>query len=293
MFSRGGFVKERSSLLDFILLFVGEGTPAEGSCNGRDSSAELVMAELAEIVRYADETLRLTSVDDYPNALNGLQIENNGNVTKIGAAVDASGATFQMAIAREIDLLVVHHGFFWQGLRPLTGAHFRALQLALRQNLAVYSAHLPLDFHPTLGNNALLAAALGFEKMEPFLEIKVQPIGLKAEVDLRRDELLAKLEESLGSSVRCIGAGPMEIKSVGLVTGGAGGEIYEAAREGIDSYITGEAPHWAAVAAEELGINLFLGGHYATETFGVKALAADLAERFRVPWEFLDHPTGL
>ncbi|MEO6871465.1 MAG: Nif3-like dinuclear metal center hexameric protein [Chthoniobacterales bacterium] len=252
------------------------------------------MAELAEIVRYADETLRLTSIEDYPNALNGLQIENDGNVTKIGAAVDASGATFQMAIEREIDLLIVHHGFFWQGLRPLTGAHFRAVQLALRQNLAVYSAHLPLDVHPTLGNNALLAAALGFEKTEPFLELKGQPTGLKADTNLRRDELLAKLEESLGGGpVRCIGTGPMEIRCVGLVTGGAGGEIYEAARGGIDSYITGEAPHWAAVAAEELGINLFLGGHYATETFGVKAFAAGLAEHFEIPWEFLDHPTGL
>jgi dinuclear metal center YbgI/SA1388 family protein len=251
------------------------------------------MAELAEMVRYADESLRLTSIDDYPNALNGLQIENDGSVSKIGAAVDASGATFQMAIEREIDLLVVHHGVFWQGLRPLTGTHFRALRLALRHNLAVYSAHLPLDFHPTLGNNALLAASLGWEKTEPFLVIKGQSIGLKAEVNLRRDELLGKLEESLGGPVRCIGAGPMEIRHAGMVTGGAGGEIYAAAREGIDSYITGEAPHWAAVAAEELGLNLFLGGHYATETFGVKALAANLAERFDVPWEFLDRPTGL
>ena len=104
---------------------------------------------------------------------------------------------------------------------------------------------------------------------------------------------MSRLEESLGGPVRCIGAGPMETKRIGIVTGGAGGEIYAAAKEGIDTYITGEAPHWAAVAAEELGINLFLGGHYATETFGVKALAAELAEKFGVPWEFLDHPTGL
>ena len=85
----------------------------------------------------------------------------------------------------------------------------------------------------------------------------------------------------------------MEMKHIGIVTGGAGGEIYAAARAGVDTYITGEAPHWAAVAAEELGLNLFLGGHYATEIFGVKALAAELAQRFEVPWEFLDHPTGL
>ncbi len=251
------------------------------------------MPELAAIVRYADEMLRLPEIEDYANALNGLQIENDGNVTKLGAAVDASGPVLQMAAEREIDLLVVHHGLFWAGLRPLTGPLFRAVKLATTHNLALYSAHLPLDFHPTLGNNALLADSLGLKNLDPFLEVKGRPIGLQAAAELRRDELLAKLEESLGGPVRCIGAGPMEIRRVGLVTGGAGGEIYAAAREGVDSYITGEAPHWAAVAAEELGINLFLGGHYATETFGVKALAAALAKKFEVPWEFLDRPTGL
>lgn len=256
-------------------------------------AAKYGMSTLAEIASWLDETLRIAEAEDYPNALNGLQVENDGSVSKIGAAVDASGAVFQMAVEREIDLLLVHHGVFWAGLQPLTGAHGRAVRLAMSRNLALYSAHLPLDFHPTLGNNALLAAALGFEKTEPFLEMKGRPIGLRAATDLRRDELLAKLEESLGGTVRCIGAGPMEVKQVGLVTGGAGGEIYAAARAGIDSYITGEAPHWAAVAAEELGINLFLGGHYATETFGVKALAAALAEKFGLPWEFLDRPTGL
>jgi dinuclear metal center YbgI/SA1388 family protein len=251
------------------------------------------MPSLAEIVRYADELLCLTEIDDYPNALNGLQIENSGSVSKIGAAVDASGGTLQMAAEQGIDLLVVHHGLFWPGLQPIRGALFRALKAALDHNIALYSAHLPLDLHPKIGNNVLLAAALGLEKTEPFLELKGQPIGRKAEAALRRDELMTRLEESLGGPVRCIGAGPMETRLIGVVTGGAGGEIYAAAREGVDTYITGEAPHWAAVAAEELGINLFLGGHYATETFGVKALAAELSERFEVPWEFLDHPTGL
>jgi putative NIF3 family GTP cyclohydrolase 1 type 2 len=152
---------------------------------------------------------------------------------------------------------------------------------------------LPLDLHSRIGNNAILARMLGLEKTEPFLELMGQPAGLVASAQLRRDELLTKLEESVGGPVRCIGTGPMETKRIGIVTGGAGGEIYAAAREGIDSYITGEAPHWAAVAAEELGINLFLGGHYATETFGVKALAAELAEKFSLSWGFLDHPTGL
>jgi dinuclear metal center YbgI/SA1388 family protein len=251
------------------------------------------MSSLAEIIRFADELLRLIEIEDYPNALNGLQIENAGEVTKIGAAVDASGRSIQMAVERGIDLLIVHHGLFWSGLQPVTGPHYRALKLAVEHNLALYSAHLPLDLHPKIGNNVLLAAALGFEKTAPFLELKGEPIGRKVEATLRRDELITKLEESLGGPVRCVGTGPMETKRIGIVTGGAGGEIYAAAREGVDTYITGEAPHWAAVAAEELGINLFLGGHYATETFGVKALAAELSGQFEVPWEFLDHPTGL
>jgi len=251
------------------------------------------MASLTEIIRYADKALRLAEIEDYPNALNGLQIENSGEVSKIGAAVDASMHSMQMAVEREVDFLVVHHGLFWPGLQRVTGPHYRALKLALAHNLALYSAHLPLDLHPTFGNNVLLAAALGFEKTEPFLEMKGEPIGCKVEATLRRDELITRLEESLGGPVRCVGAGPTESKVIGIVTGGAGGEIYAASREGIDTYVTGEAPHWAAVAAEELGINLFLGGHYATETFGVKALAAELSRKFNRSWEFIDHPTGL
>lgn len=251
------------------------------------------MPALDQMVRFADELLRLSAIEDYENALNGLQIENSGAVKKIGAAVDASSRTMQMAVEQGIDLLLVHHGLFWPGLQPITGSLQRALKLALEHNLALYSAHLPLDFHPQIGNNALLAAALGLKNTRPFLEMKGQSLGLQAEATLRRDDLLTQLEESLGGPVRCIGAGPMETKRIGIVTGGAGGEIYAAAREGVDTYITGEAPHWAAVAAEELGINLILGGHYATETSGVKALAAELSRQFEVPWGFLDHPTGL
>ncbi len=263
------------------------------ACKYLPFPARWSMPALAEMVRFADERLRLSEIEDYPNALNGLQIENNGEVTKIGATVDASSRTMQMAVEQGIDLLVVHHGLFWPGLQPITGSLHRALKLAFKHNLALYSAHLPLDFHPQIGNNALLAAALGLKDTQPFLERNGQPLGLQVETDLRRDDLLRQLEESLGGAVRCIGTGPMETKRIGIVTGGAGGEIYAAARAGVDTYITGEAPHWAAVAAEELGLNLFLGGHYATETFGVKALAAELAKRFELPWEFLDHPTGL
>ena len=167
------------------------------------------------------------------------------------------------------------------------------LERILRNDLALYSAHLPLDVHSVLGNNAQLADSLGLEDSKQFFEVKGQPIGLRTASRISRDDLARKLEQSLGGPVRMFAAGPAETKSIGLITGGAGSEIYAVAREGIDTFVTGEAPHWVAIAAEELGINLLLGGHYATETFGVKALAAHLSERFNLPWEFIDSPTGL
>lgn len=248
---------------------------------------------LAQIVSYANEHLRIAEIDDSPNALNGLQVENSGTVTKLGAAVDASTRTIEAAIANGVNFLIVHHGLFWPGLQPIAGGRRRMLDQVLRHDLALYSAHLPLDIHSVLGNNSQLAAALGFDETTPFFEAKGQPIGLRVAAQISRAELAARLEQSLGGPVKVFAAGPAEAKSIGLITGGAGSEIYDVAREGIDTFITGEAPHWAAVAAEELGINLLLGGHYATETFGVKALAAHLAERFDLPWQFIDAPTGL
>jgi dinuclear metal center YbgI/SA1388 family protein len=251
------------------------------------------VATLSQIVSYADEHLRLREIADWENALNGLQVENSGVVTKIGAAVDASTRTIDLAVERGVNFLIVHHGLFWPGLQPIAGGRRRMLEQILQNDLALYSVHLPLDIHSVLGNNAQLASALGFENTEPFFEAKGQCIGLKSQAQVSRDELARRLEESLGTPIKMFAAGPAQTKSIGLITGGAGSEIYAVAREGIDTFITGEAPHWAAIAAEELGMNLLLGGHYATETLGVKALAAHLSKRFKLPWQFLDSPTGL
>src|SRR5260370_1462091 len=251
------------------------------------------MPSLSEIVEYADEYLRIRKIEDWPNALNGLQIENAGRVTKIGAAVDISTRVLTAAASRHIDLLLVHHGLFWPGLQTVTGALHRQLKLAFENCIALYSAHLPLDLHPKVGNNAQLAAALGLRSTSPFFEEKGQLIGLKARVSISREQLVRKLEKSLGGKLTAFKFGPKQTRTIGIVTGGAGGEIYRVGQEKVDTFVTGEAPHWAAVAAEELGMNLLLGGHYATETFGVRALAAHLAKRFRLTWEFLDLPTGL
>ncbi len=251
------------------------------------------MAELKDIVRYTDEYLKIDQCEDWPNALNGLQVENSGSVKRIGAAVDASSRIFTAAAERGIDFLLVHHGLFWAGPQPIAGAARRQLATLFERDIALYSAHLPLDVHPIVGNNAQLAAALGLTDTEPFFEERDQFIGVRAKQQIFPNELARKLDHSLGSSVKLFPCGPATTSEIGIITGAAGSEIYAVAREGIDTFITGEAPHWAAIAAEELGVNLLLGGHYATETFGVKALAAHLAEHFDVPWEFLDAPTGL
>lgn len=251
------------------------------------------MASLSEIVSYTNRFLRIHDVGDWDHALNGLQIENSGRITRIGAAVDVSTRVLTEAQKRDVDLLIVHHGLFWPGLQSIQGALRRQLRLAFENDIALYSAHLPLDIHPRVGNNAQLLAALGLKSARPFLEEKGQPVGLKIRASLSRSELVRKLQKALNGPVKVFGFGPKQTRAIGVVTGAAGSEVYRVVDEEIDTFITGEAPHWAAVAAEELGMNLLLGGHYATEVFGVKALVAHLSKRFRVPWEFIDCPTEL
>jgi len=248
---------------------------------------------LNNVVGYLDELLNIPLVGDYPNALNGLQVGNAGGLSKIGAAVDACEAVIGEATAAGVDFLLVHHGLFWGGLSPLTGAAYRKTRAILEADMAVYSAHLPLDAHPRFGNNALLAEALGLENGEPFFEEFGGPIGWKFETEINREVLRSRIEKAVDGTVHLAPGGPVEARRIGIVTGGAGGEVARAAKEGVDTFITGEGPHWSFTAAEELGVNLFYAGHYATETFGVKALAEEISKKFGVPWEFIDHPTGL
>jgi dinuclear metal center YbgI/SA1388 family protein len=248
---------------------------------------------LAAVVKYCDQTLRTAEIGDYDGAVNGLQMENAGTVTRLAATVDASLATVKLAIAARADLLVVHHGLFWSPAQPWTGKKFELIKRLVENNLAVYSSHLPLDTHPRLGNNAQLAAALGLKNWKPFFESHGQPIGLQLRRKISRTELAEKLERATGAKPRLIPGGREMCERIGIVTGGAGGELKLAAEAGVDTFITGEGPHWTFALAEELGLNVFYGGHYATETFGVKALAAELSKKFNVPWVFLHHPTGL
>ena len=251
------------------------------------------MADLAEIVAFLDRELRISAIPDYPGAMNGLQLASDGRIERIVAAVDASLPVIEAAASGGPGLLVVHHGMFWQGAQPITGAFYRKLKTAMEAGLAIYSSHLPLDVHPEWGNNILLANAIGLINPEPFFEQKGLHLGLRGTWAGSREELVAALRASTGGDVHLCPAGPEFPVKVGLITGGAGGEIAKIADEGVDAFITGEGPHWSYTLAEELEINLLYGGHYATETTGVQALARVLASEFTLPWSFLDHPTGL
>jgi dinuclear metal center YbgI/SA1388 family protein len=253
----------------------------------------MAKAPLTAIVNHCDRLLRTREIGDYDGAVNGLQAGNRGGVTRIAAAVDASLATVRLAIAAKADLLIVHHGLFWSPAHPWTGKKYELLRLLVENDLAVYSSHLPLDAHPRLGNNALLCAALGLKKLSPFFESHGQAIGFKSRAKISRTELAWRLARATGTKPKVIPGGQAICRSIGVVTGGAGEELKRAAGEGVDTFITGEGPHWTYALAEELGLNVLYGGHYATETFGVKALAAHLARKFRVRWKFLDHPTSL
>jgi dinuclear metal center YbgI/SA1388 family protein len=253
----------------------------------------MLKTSLAVIVDHCDKILRTREIGDYDGAVNGLQVANRGRVTRIAAAVDASLATVRLAIATRADLLIVHHGLFWSPSHPWTGKKYELLRLLVENDLAVYSSHLPLDAHPQLGNNAQLCAALGLKNPKPFFLTHGQTIGFKSQARISRVELASRLARATGAKPKVIPGGKAICRTIGVVTGGAGEELKLAAAEGVDTFITGEGPHWTCALAEELGINVLYGGHYATETFGVKALAAHLSRKFKLPWQFLDHPTGL
>jgi dinuclear metal center YbgI/SA1388 family protein len=255
--------------------------------------AVMAKTPLARIVRHCDRLLHTQKVQDYDRAANGLQVENGGTVTRLAAAVDASLATVKLAVAAKADLLLVHHGLFWGASHPWTGKRYELLSILLEHDLAVYSSHLPLDAHPTLGNNARLCAAIGLRRLRPFFFSHGQFLGFKARTRIDRNELAARLAHATEAEPQVIPTGPSLCRCIGVVTGGAGSELPKAAAEGVDTFITGEGPHWTYALAEELGVNVLYAGHYATETFGVKALAQHLANRYALPWVFLDHPSGL
>lgn len=248
---------------------------------------------LDELVAYLDEYLAIAEVPDYAGALNGLQVASAGGVERIGVAVDASEATVGAAVEGNCDLLLVHHGLFWDGNKPVTGRRYRRLKPLLEAGVALYAAHLPLDVHGEVGNNAVLARELGVEVVGRFGVFEGMEIGVWGRLETTRDALATRLEQLLGGPVKLLPGGPDRVERVGVLTGGGGGEIGEAVAAGLDAYVTGEGSHHTYFDAMEGGINVYYGGHYATEVWGVRALAAHLESRFGLSWQFIDRPTGL
>lgn len=249
--------------------------------------------DLQELSAYLDRYLHVAEVPDSSTALNGLQVESTRPVTKVAAAVDASEASIQAAVRQGCDLLLVHHGLFWDGNVPVTGRRYRRLRALIENDLAVYSAHLPLDAHAEVGNNVLLARELGMEERGRFGEYKGTEIGVWGELSLTREALCARLDEILGVRVKMVAGGPEKLRRVGVITGSGGSFIADARAAGLDALVTGEGNHHTYFDATEGGLNLYYGGHYATETWGVRALAEHLQERFGLDWTFIDQPTGL
>ncbi len=245
------------------------------------------------IFGFLDDYLEHAEFPDYPGAENGLQVAGKGPITKIGAAVDASERILARAAAEGVDLLLVHHGLFWDPHRPLTGRRYRKARILIESGMALYSSHLPLDAHPEVGNCAVLMRALGWETTARFGEWKGVEIGWRTSTSERRDELGARLSDVVGGPVQLLPGGPDRVEKVGLVTGGGGSFIGQAAEAGLDTLITGEGAHHTYVDAMELGLNVLYAGHYATETWGVRALAQLLADRLGIPWHFFDDPSSL
>jgi dinuclear metal center YbgI/SA1388 family protein len=256
-------------------------------------------APLSAIVTHLDDLLRTREIPDYSGALNGLELESRGDVRAVAAAVDFSRRTVQGAIDAGANLLLVHHGMFWGGNQRIVGAFYERLSLAMAHDLAVYASHLPLDAHPTLGNNVLLARALGLEPSGGFARYQNIAIGVTGESDLATATLAERAgafaREHRGAAIVTPHAGDRRTRRWGICTGGGASSesIREAAALGLDTLVVGEGPHHTAVEAPEHGLVIIYAGHYATETLGVRALAEDVAHTIDVPWTFVDAPTGL
>lgn len=245
-------------------------------------------------MEFLDGYLDVSGIPDYPGAWNGLQVDCRSPIETLRVATDACQATIEAASRDGAQLLIVHHGLFWGEPLPVTGQTYRRLKALMDADMALYSAHVPLDVHPEVGNSPLLARELGFTVEGCFGEWNgLQGMGVWAATDLSLDELGHRIERACGGAPTIVRGGPGHVRRAGIATGAAGSLIPQAHAEGLDTFITGEGSHHTFHDATELGLNVIYAGHYATETAGVKAVGELLAERYGVESGFIDHPTGL
>lgn len=248
------------------------------------------MSLLQSLTSALDAELRLADFTDASH--NGLQVANSGNVTRICCGVDASLEFLQAAHAQGADLCIVHHGISWgDSLARIIGPAYDAVAFLIQNDMALYAAHLPLDAHPILGNNAQIADALGLENRSTFCLYHGTPIGVQGTLPSPRSfkslcEHVQKITP--GGAFHAVPFGKEKVQSVGIVSGGASGEVVQAIDAGLDVYITGEMNLQAYNAAKGANIHVIAAGHYATERFGVKAVGALLSRDFKIPWGFID-----
>ncbi len=247
-----------------------------------------------ELITYLDAFLRIDDFDDVSQ--NGLQVEGPEEVTKVAFAVDACLAASEQAVAEGAQLLIVHHGLFWDKPLRLVGPHFRRVKVLIEGGCALYGVHLPLDAHPEVGNNAELARLLKLKDTRPFGDYHGTEVGMSGALASSIDmpSLIGRLITALGRPpLRVLDHGPDRVHRIGCISGGGASMIDQAREDELDTFITGETKHSEFHQAAERGLNVLFAGHYATETLGVKALSRHLEEEFGLETLFLDIPTGM
>jgi dinuclear metal center YbgI/SA1388 family protein len=250
----------------------------------------------AKLDVYFRSLLDIEGFASMDNSLNGLQVDNDGaEIAKIAFAVDAALETFKQAAAAGAGLLFVHHGLFWGAPLRVAGSHRERIRFLLDHNLALYAVHLPLDQHPSLGNNAVLAELLGIEQPEPFGEYHGRKIGFKGKLaaPLTIEEAARRISFKDRPPLGVYPFGRRENLSCAVVSGGAAEEALQAIEEGVDLYVTGEASHAIYYQALEGHLNMIAGGHYSTEVWGVRRIMENCAASLNLETEFIDAPTSL
>ena len=248
----------------------------------------------AELLAYLDNYLNIAGIEDY--GPQGLQVEaDNEQINRLALAVDTSPAVIQAAAGWQADMLLVHHGLLWRSVEPIAGPLGRRVRLLLGSGINLYAAHLALDAHPEVGNNAVLANMFGVEIKAWWSPYRGTPLAVVGSLPAATTlaEFVEQIEIQLDTKSRVLAKGPQQIQRVAILSGFGADEIAAAQATGADTYLTGETSHANYWAADDLGLNVIYAGHYATETVGVKALGRHLVEKFNLQTLFFDFPTGM
>ncbi|GMQ78030.1 MAG: Nif3-like dinuclear metal center hexameric protein [Anaerolineae bacterium] len=247
-----------------------------------------------ELTDYLNRYLRIDEIEDY--GPQGLQVDSgNRTIERVALAVDTAPAAIQAAAAWRADMLLVHHGILWGDVKPLTGPIGRRVRLLIQNGINLYAAHLPLDAHPEVGNNAVLAQILGLEVTGWWCTPKGTPIGVvgKFNEPVSLESVVKRAEAELKTAANVLKEGPEMVEKVAILSGFGADDVKEAKSVGADTYLTGETSHSQYWAAADYKMNVIYAGHYATETVGVKALGRHLEREFGLEVRFFDFPTGL